>query len=327
MFILIYHLLWCSSLVLLSGDIKTNPGPIPSSGQCFWICHWNLNSITTHNYAKLSLLTTYNLVHSFDIICLSETYLNSETPPSNTRLEFPGYNLFRSDHPSNNKRGGVCVYYKSTLPLRILNISNLDECINFEVSIANKICRFIHLYRSPSQKQDEFQEFKSNLEINLEALSANNPFLTVMIGDFNAKSSNWYLNDVTSFEGSQIEFLASQFAMSQVINEPTHILDNSKSCIDLIFTSQPNMIMDWGVHPSLHSNFHHQIIYAKFELKVFYRPPYERTMWRFSRVNSDHIKKVINLFDWESSLNNLNVNEQVSVFDETIMNITSNFVP
>ena len=156
---------------------------------------------------------------------------------------------------------------------------------------------------------------------------ANNPFLTGMIGDFNAKSSNWYLNDVTSFEGSQIEFLASQFAMSQVINEPTHILDNSKSCIDLIFTSQPNMIMDSGVHPSLHSNCHHQIIYAKFDLKVFYPSPYERTVWHFFWANSDHIKKAINLFDWESSLNNLNVNKQVSVFNETIMNIMSNFVP
>ena len=171
LFILIYYLRWCSSLILLSGDIKTNPGP--SSWQCFSVCHWNLDSITAQNFAKLSLLTAYNLVHSFDINCLSETYFNSETLPNDTRLELPGYNLFLSDHPSNNKRGGVCVYYKSTLPLRILNISNLDECINFEVSIANKICRFIHLYRSPSQKQDEFQEFKSNLEINLDALSAN----------------------------------------------------------------------------------------------------------------------------------------------------------
>ena len=268
-----------------------------------------------------------NLVHSFYIIYLSETYLNSETPPNDTRLELPGYNLFRSDHPSNNKRGGVCVYYKSTLPLRILNISNLDECINFEVSIANKFCRFIQLYRSPSQKQDEFQAFKSNLEMNLDALPNNNPFLTVMIGDFNVKLSNSYLNDITTFEGLQIGFLASQFALSQVIKEPTHILDNSKSCIDLIFTSQPNMIMDSGVHPSLHSNCHHQIIYAKFDLKVFYPPPYERTMWYFSRKKSDHIKKAINLFVWESSLNNLDVNEQVSVFNETIMNIMSNFVP
>ena len=184
---------------MLSRDIETNPGPTPSSGQCFSICHWNLNSIIAHNFAKLSLLTAYNLVHSFDIICLSETYLSSETPPNDTRLELPGYNLFHSNPPSNNKRGGVCVYYKSTVLLGILNISNLDKCINLEVSIAKKICRLIHLDRSPSQKQDEFQEFKSNLEINLGALSASNPFLTVMIGDFNAKSSSCYLNDVTSF--------------------------------------------------------------------------------------------------------------------------------
>ena len=115
--------------------------------------------------------------------------------------------------------------------------------------------------------------------------------------------------------------------MSQVINEPTHILDNSKSSIDLIFTSQPNMIMDSGVYPSFHSNFHHQIIYAKFDMKVFYPPPYERIVWHFSRANSDHIKKAISLFDWESSLNNLDINEQVSVFNETITNIMSNFVP
>ena len=138
--------------------------------------------------------------------------------------------------------------------------------------------------------------------MNIDALSTNNPFLIVMIGDFSAKSSNWYLNDRNRFEGSQIQFLASQFAMSQVINEPTHILDILKSCLDLIFTSQPNVIMDSGVHPSLHSNCHHQIIYTKFYLKVFYPPSYERTEWHVSRANSDHIKKAFNQFDWESLL-------------------------
>ena len=65
--------------ILLSGNIKTNPGPISSSGQCFQIWNSILNSTAAHNYAKLSLLTAYNLVHSFDIICISETYLSSET--------------------------------------------------------------------------------------------------------------------------------------------------------------------------------------------------------------------------------------------------------
>ena len=35
MFILIYYILWCYPLILLSGDIKTNPGPICSSDQSF----------------------------------------------------------------------------------------------------------------------------------------------------------------------------------------------------------------------------------------------------------------------------------------------------
>ena len=54
--------------------------------------------------------------------------------------------------------------------------------------------------------------------------------------------------------------------MKQVITEPTHISENSDSCIDLIFTNQPNIVMDSGVHLSLHEICHHQIIYSKLHL-------------------------------------------------------------
>ena len=80
---------------------------------------------------------------------------------------------------------------------------------------------------------------------------------------------NWFCQDKTSFEGDATEYLTSQFELHQVIKEPTHILDTS-SCIDLIFTSQPNLIIEYGVHSSLHLNCHHQIIFAKFNLEVIY---------------------------------------------------------
>ena len=99
--------------------------------------------------------------------------------------------MYRRDHPSNCKKGGVCIFYKARLPLRVLTISNLNECINFEVSIASKICHFIHLYRSPSQTQDQFQIFRSNPELSRDSLANCNPFLTIIIGDFNAKSKQW----------------------------------------------------------------------------------------------------------------------------------------
>ena len=67
-------------LLLLSGDIETNPGPDPGYLNSFSFCHWNLNSIAAHNFIKMSLLQAYNAINRFDItahqkpINLSETY-------------------------------------------------------------------------------------------------------------------------------------------------------------------------------------------------------------------------------------------------------------
>ena len=49
----------------------------------------NLHVISAHNFTKISLLTAYVLVHSFDVICLSKTYLISETLTDDKNLETP----------------------------------------------------------------------------------------------------------------------------------------------------------------------------------------------------------------------------------------------
>ena len=51
---------------------------------------------------------------------------------------------------------------------------------------------------------DEFEKFIDNLELNLETLCQNNPFLIVLIVDLNAKSKNWYSHDKSSHKGNQI---------------------------------------------------------------------------------------------------------------------------
>ena len=82
-----------------------------------------------------------------------------------------------------------------------------------------------------------------------------------------------------------IESITSLPALHQIINESTHILSSSSSCIDLIFTNQTNMITDSGVHPSLHENCQHQIVFAKVNMKMFYLPPYKRLAWDYSNAN------------------------------------------
>ena len=95
------------------------------------------------------LLRVNIAVPRFDVICLSETYLDSTVAVGDENLEIIDCNLVQSDHPANTKRGGVCLYYKTCLPLRVLDIQYLNECINFELKIGDKLCTFVVLYRSP----------------------------------------------------------------------------------------------------------------------------------------------------------------------------------
>ena len=241
-------------------------------------------------------------------------FFNSEILTDDKNLQIPGYNIARVDYPSNTKRGGLCVYYKNSLSMKLVDIKYLQECINLELIIRGNLCSFIILYRSPSQTHD-FQTFMKNFELNLEEIKKN-PFLTVALGDFNAKSQTWCKNDKTSYKGSKLDILTCSHGLHQLINEPTHLVDSSSSCIDLIFTFQPNSVMESGVQPSLHSNCHHQLLFAKCDLSIFYPPPYKRTVFYYNRANADLIQRAIDLFDWDKALGINDVDKQVAIFSE-----------
>ena len=138
----------------------------------------------------------------------------------NGNLKIPGHIMYRVDHPFDVKRGGVCIYYKTMLPLKVLSTNFLHECINFEVPIGNKICRFIYLYIEFLVNLRMISDFLTNFEISLDDSFNSNPFPTTVIGDFNAKSNKWSEGDRSTIEGSKIDFLTSQFGLSN--NQRTH---------------------------------------------------------------------------------------------------------
>ena len=101
-------------------------------------------------------------------------------------------------------------------------------------------------------------------------MSQNLHFILVT-GDFNVRSSSWWKNDLTTREGGQVDTITSSYGWSQLIREPTHILPNSSTCIDLILINQNNFIMDSGIHASLHPNCYHQTVYGKLNFKNIFR--------------------------------------------------------
>ena len=198
--------------------------------------------------------------------------------------------------------------------------------------VVGKVCNFISLYWSPSQSHEVFETFADNLKLNLDTNGNKNPYLIVIRGDFKAKSSNWHK---TIYECPKFKTIISQFRLRQLIQEPTHNLSNSSSFIDLVFTSQPNLVMESRVHSSyviheyssLNENCHNQLIYTKFNLKMWYPPPYEREIWHYQHANIDQIERAIEQFPWEKSSRNLRINKIVYLFSKTIKNIISNYIP
>ena len=85
--------------------------------------------------------------------------------------------------------------------------------------------------------------------------------------------------------------------------------------------------MNSGVHASLHPNCHHQVVHTSFNLNIFYPPPYQRLIWDYKKADSVKIRKALDLINWERLFNNKNINEQVSILNETILNVFSNYVP
>ena len=123
---------------------------------------------------------------------LSQTFRDSSIPIDDNRLSIPGYSMMRADHPSNTKRGGLCLYYKEHLPIiRRDDISNLKECLVTKITVKIDRCFFTCLYRSPSQNREQFQSFCDSLETLLNNIDSLNSSILIITGDFNGKCSKW----------------------------------------------------------------------------------------------------------------------------------------
>ena len=97
--------------------------------------------------------------------------MNSSLPFYDNKLDIPGYIMIRADHPAKSKHGGVCMYYKKCIPLKVLDVIFLHESIAFELRIDIKLCRFISLYRSTGQSYNDFLSFLDNSELTLDTLA------------------------------------------------------------------------------------------------------------------------------------------------------------
>ena len=198
--------------------------------------------------------------------------------------------------------------------------------------MATKIYFLTVFYRNPkyNASSPEFETFLGSFENLHKAIKNENPYASFFTGDVNAHTQAWYPEGDTNAEGTKIDELFCDLNLHQIIDEPTHFFrdDCAPSCIDIILTDQPNLILKSGVRPSLDPTVKHQITFCKINFKIPPPPKFQRKLWHFKSAQPELIQRSIANFPWITELSKFsNPTQQVSLLNKTILNIMSNFVP
>ena len=174
-----------------------------------------------------------------------------------------------------------------------------------EIQLNREKYFFVVIYRSPSQHQSELDKFTRNFELLLSKLHSEHPVCIVITGDFNCRSTQWWANDDENNEGNFFEPLTADLWLHQLISEPNHLMGDSKSCIDLLFTDQSNIVIDSEVHASLYEQCHHQIVDGKLSVSSIALPPHKRRIWYYDKAAFVAIRKSIEMFRWHEQFDKI----------------------
>ena len=137
----------------------------------------------------------------------------------------------------------VCLYVYNVYKREVWK--QLPETIVAEMKLKNKEKKrkkifFVLSYCHPNFPSTEFDEYVKSFEPVYECINKENPAVTIITGDFNARSPLFWENDSENREGRVFNKFLISNNLEKLINEPTHIRDDgSQSCIDLICTDQP----------------------------------------------------------------------------------------
>ena len=77
----------------------------------------------------------------------------------------------------------------------------------------------------------------------IDVVQGPNQTALCIVGDFNAKTSDWFPSQPTDSAGRHLQLLAASHQLTQVVNGPTFgICSSSPSLLDLVFLNKPRLL-------------------------------------------------------------------------------------
>ena len=247
------------------------------------IVHYNVQSFLP----KKDIL--YAELQEFDVIAISETWLSDNVNTED--IIFSNYHApFRRDR-IGDAHGGILIYVSDKLFSKRrfdLELPGI-ECVWIEIKNKTKTFLFSTFYRPPNSTADVLTNFESSIGL---AIDENTDDL-IITGDFN-------LDMLKSTTFNKINNINQQYALSQMIKEPTHFTEHSSSLIDIFLVKHPTCVTYCGVaEPFLEQNIrYHCPIVIVFNYSKPSLPTFKRKIWKFHQGNYEHLRSLADTFRW-----------------------------
>ena len=286
----------CMLLLLLCGDIETQPGPLCTSKDLKKICknkglkifHQNIRGLHG-KFDEVSDLLTNNRI---DVLCLTELFLNKII--SSTVFNIPGFTFLRKDR-HRGSGGGVGIYIRQEINFtRRQDLEDPEmESIFIEISAKNSKPFIIGcIYRPPDSSKHLPKNFGTILSTKLQKIDDEKKE-TIIVGDLNID----YLNN--DHQTMKDTFKINGF--TQLLSTATRVTETSATLIDIIQTNKAlNISHNTVIQAGLSD---HDLIGCVRKMNnVKYQPEIIRCR-NYSHYNTETINNELRNKDWNPVFN------------------------
>jgi hypothetical protein len=275
---------------------------------CFYV---NARSIVY----KMSELELYIFEEKPDIIGITESWTFDDL--QNSELNINGYILLRKDRILGEKvrGGGVMLYIKSTLDATVredLVSEHFPECIWCDVKIENEITLIGICYRCPSSN-------KLSDEALYELISKASFGNVMFMGDFNFSEIDWRKPETLDDSHPFLKCINDNFLI-QHVDEPTR----KKNILDLVFTSEENMIENLSVGEHFGTS-DHQII--RWNMRAYKVVQKQIKRYNYNKGNYDNMKDEAGLINWNEVVTGNDVESDWSRLKLFFENMRDKYIP
>ena len=275
----------------------------------------NLNSIV-NKYVYIEDLCTQS---NFSVVGVCESWLLPEIPSS--LIEVSGYNIYRNDTTSRNRKHGVCMYLHKDLPVG--NVST-DHPNTLGVALPGQDLYILLIYRPPSNLPEDDQRLIDYIRDSCEGRNV------CLMGDFNLPTIDWNAapHHATSQRDRAFLDCFISLGLVQHITEPTFL--HSGNILDLVLTTQTDYPSSVEILPPLPGCGHTPIA---FSLAISsqngnpYRPLAAPSCRDWFKGDYTAISSVLYEVDWIAEFMGRGLEESYSLFSQTLSRLIDLHVP